>query len=141
MSYDTSLYNDIRDRISKARTLAITIGDIIGKVSRYTSSKSGEENNIVNVIVDPNTYYKYTFLGKMGILLGAVDIKTLYLVLLRVVGYERNDASSLLIGDSSVLSNVGLNDDEPGSLITNIVIKCEMLTKVDFLSSSEPEAA
>ncbi|MEM3938938.1 MAG: ATP-binding protein [Saccharolobus sp.] len=141
MSYDTSLYNDIRDRISKARTLAITIGDIIGKVSRHTSSKSGEENNIVNVIVDPNTYYKYTFLGKMGILLGAVDIKTLYLVLLRVVGYERNDASSLLIGDSSLLSNVNLNDDEPGSLITNIVIKCEMLTKVDFLSSSEPEAA
>lgn len=141
MSSDSSLYNDIKDKISKARALAITLGDIIGKVSRYVPSKIDEESNTVNVIVDPNTYYKYPFLGKIGIFLGAIDIKTLYFILLRVIGYERNDASSLLIGDSGVLSSIGVGDDEPGSLITNVTLKCEMLTKIDFLSSSEPEAA
>ncbi|WP_338603773.1 ATP-binding protein [Sulfolobus tengchongensis] len=141
MTSDFSLYNDIKDKISKARALAITLGDLVGKVSRYLPSKVDEENDIVNVVVDPNTYYKYPFLGKIGIFLGAVDIKSLYFVLLRVIGYERSDASSLFMGDSSILSNVGLSDDEPGSLITNVTLKCEMLTKVDFLSSSDPEAA
>jgi len=141
LSSDVPLYNDIKDKISKARALAITLGDFIGKVSRYVPSRVDEENNVVNVTIDPNTYYKYPFLGKIGIFLGAIDIKTLYFILLRVIGYERNDASSLFIGDSNVLNNIGLSDDEPGSLITNVTLKCEMLTKVDFLSSSEPDAA
>ncbi|TRM85116.1 AAA family ATPase, partial [Sulfolobus sp. F3] len=137
----SDLYNDIKDKISKARALAITLGDLVGKVSRYVPSEINEESNLVNVIIDPNTYYKYNFLGKIGIFLGAIDIKTLYFVLLRVVGYQRIDASSLLVNDSSIVSSVGSAEDEPGSLITNVSLKCEMLTKVDFLNSSEPDAA
>ncbi len=137
----SDLYNDIKDKISKARALAITLGDLVGKVSRYVPSEVNEESNLVNVIIDPNTYYRYNFLGKIGILLGAIDIKTLYFVLLRVVGYQRIDASSLLVNDSSIVSSVGSAEDEPGSLITNVSLKCEMLTKVDFLNSSEPDAA
>jgi len=133
--------NEIKDRIQKAKALAITLGEIIGKVARSMPNKIDEENNVTNVIVDTTTYYKYPFLGKVGILLGAIDIKSLYFVLLRVVGYERSDASSLLFSESPILSTNETTEEEPGSLISNVVIKCEMLTKINVLESTEPEAA
>ncbi|BAK54770.1 ATP-binding protein [Sulfurisphaera tokodaii] len=133
--------SSVKDRMEKAKALAITLGTIIGRVAKYIPNRIDEENNIVNVILDAQTYYKYPFLGRIGILLGAIDIKTLYFILLRVVGYERSDVSSLLFSDSPLLSVNETNDEEPGSLVSNVVIKCEMLTKINVLESTEPEAA
>ncbi|MCY0849536.1 MAG: AAA family ATPase, partial [Sulfuracidifex metallicus] len=131
---DESLFNNIKERISQANTLAVTLGSqIIGKVARHMPSRVTPDDFIINVSVDPVTYYKLPFLGRVGIFLGAVDIKTLYFVLLRIVGYERTDATSLFIGDSNVLSASSTNEDEPGSLITNVVVKCEPLTRMDVL--------
>ncbi|AHC50663.1 ATPase AAA [Sulfolobus acidocaldarius SUSAZ] len=139
MSEDFSM--KIKDQIEKAKALAITLGDIIGRVSRGIPSKVDENNTQINVVIDPVTYYKYPFLGKIGVLLGAIDIKTLYFVLLRVIGYERSDVSSLLYPDSPIISNNEIGEEEPGSLISNVIIKCEPLTKVNFLESTEPESA
>ncbi|MEJ2778883.1 ATP-binding protein [Stygiolobus sp. RP850M] len=139
MSEDIS--NTIKDKIEKAKALAITLGVIVGRVARSIPNKVDEENYITNVIIDAPTYYKYPFLGKMGVLLGAVDIKSLYFVLLRVVGYERSDVSSLLFSESPIISSNDTGEEEPGSLISNVVVKCEMLTKVNVLESTEPEAA
>ncbi len=139
---DESLFNDIKERISQANTLAVTLGSqVIGKVARHMPSKVTPEDVTVNVSVDPVTYYKLSFLGRVGLFLGAVDIKTLYFVLLRIVGYERTDATSLFVGDSNVLSASSTNEDEPGSLITNVIIKCEPLTRMDVLSEGELEVA
>jgi DNA helicase HerA-like ATPase len=132
---NNELFGSIKDRMEKARALAITLGDIIGKVSRNISNKVQENEYIVNVIVDPLTYYKYNFLGKVGIFLGVIDIKTLYFILLRVIGYERSDVSSYLF-DNSTISTIE-DEENPGTLINNVIIKCEMLTKVDILSSSD----
>ncbi|AWR94628.1 ATP-binding protein [Acidianus brierleyi] len=132
---NNGLFDSIKDRMEKARALAITLGDIIGKVSRNMSNKVQENEYIVNIIVDPLTYYKYNFLGKVGIFLGVIDIKTLYFVLLRVIGYERSDVSSYLF-DNSTISTIE-DEENPGTLINNVIIKCEMLTKVDILSSSD----
>ncbi|MEJ2770486.1 MULTISPECIES: ATP-binding protein [unclassified Stygiolobus] len=139
MSEDIS--NTIKDKIEKAKALAITLGVIVGRVARSIPNKVDEENYITNVIIDAPTYYKYPFLGKIGVLLGAVDIKSLYFVLLRVVGYERSDVSSLLFSESPIISSNDTGEEEPGSLISNVVVKCEMLTKVNVLESTEPEAA
>lgn len=139
MSEDIS--NTIKDKIEKAKALAITLGVIVGRVARSIPNKVDEENYVTNVIIDAPTYYKYPFLGKMGVLLGAVDIKSLYFVLLRVVGYERSDVSSLLFSESPIISSNDTGEEEPGSLISNVVVKCEMLTKVNVLESTEPEAA
>jgi DNA helicase HerA-like ATPase len=139
---DESLFNNIKERISQANTLAVTLGSqIIGKVARHMPSRVTPDDFMINVSVDPVTYYKLPFLGRVGIFLGAVDIKTLYFVLLRIVGYERTDATSLFIGDSNVLSASSTNEDEPGSLITNVVVKCEPLTRMDVLSGGELEVA
>lgn len=132
------LINNIKDRVDKAKALAITLGRIIGKVSPNSPNKIDEENYTVNVIVDPYTYYKYSFLGRIGIFLGAIDIKTLYFILLRVIGYERSDVKSFLF-DNNFMSNV--EEETPGTLINNVTLKCEMLTKIDILSSSEPSPA
>ncbi len=132
---NNGLFDSIKDRMEKSRALAITLGDIIGKVSRNISNKVEENEYIVNVIVDPITYYKYNFLGKVGIFLGVIDIKTLYFVLLRVIGYERSDVSSYLF-DNSTISTIE-DEENPGTLINNVIIKCEMLTKVDILSSTD----
>ncbi|MUN29295.1 ATP-binding protein [Sulfuracidifex metallicus] len=139
---DESLFNNIKERISQANTLAVTLGSqIIGKVARHMPSRVTPDDFMINVSVDPVTYYKLPFLGRVGIFLGAIDIKTLYFVLLRIVGYERTDATSLFIGDSNVLSASSTNEDEPGSLITNVVVKCEPLTRMDVLSGGELEVA
>jgi len=134
------LHNTIRDRVQKARTLAITLGTIIGYVARHVPSKLDDEENYVKVVVSPEVYYNYNFIGKLGIILGAIDIKSLYFVLLRVVGYERFDATTILYSDNSI-ATISNADEEPGSLITNTILKCEMLTKLDPLSSREPEVA
>ena len=133
--------SQIKDRMDKAKALAVTLGTIIGRVARYLPNKIDEDNNTVNVIVDAQTYYKYPFLGRVGILLAAIDIKTLYVVLLRVIGYERSDVSSVLFSESPLLSMNEKSEEEPGSLISNVIIKCEMLTKLNILESTEPEAA
>ena len=139
MSEDFVSY--IKDRMDKAKALAITLGTIVGRVAKYLPNKIDEENNTVNVILDVQTYYKYPFLGRVGILLAAVDIKTLYVVLLRVVGYERSDVSSVLFSESPLLSINEKSEEEPGSLVSNVIVKCEMLTKINILESTEPEAA
>ncbi len=73
---DESLFNDIKERISQANTLAVTLGSqVIGKVARHMPSKVSPEDITVNVSVDPVTYYKLPFLGRVGLFLGAVDIK------------------------------------------------------------------
>jgi len=131
----------LRDRMDKAKALAITLGTIVGRVAKYLPNRIDEDNNTVNVIIDVQTYYKYPFLGRVGILLAAIDIKTLYVVLLRVVGYERSDVSSVLFSESPLLSMNEKSEEEPGSLLANVILKCEMLTKIDILESTEPEAA
>lgn len=133
--------SSVKDKMDKARALAITLGTIIGRVAKYLPNKIDEENNVVNVILDAQTYYKYPFLGRIGILLGAIDIKTLYFVLLRVVGYERSDVSSVIFSDSPLLSINEKNEEEPGSLLSNVIVKCEMLTKINIIESTESEAA
>lgn len=138
MSYD-ELYNNIRERVEKAKALAVTLGTIIGKVSPHSPNEIKENDYVINVLVDPHTYYKYPSLGKVGIFLGVVDIKTLYFVLLRVIGYERSDVKSYLFGENNFTTHT--DEESPGTLINNVILKCEMLTKADILSSSEPSPA
>ncbi|EZQ02099.1 ATPase AAA [Candidatus Acidianus copahuensis] len=133
------LYTGIKERIEKARALGVTLGDVVGKVSPNMPNKIEEEDYHVNVLIDPYTYYKFPYLGKIGILLGAIDIRTLYFVLLKVIGYERNDVKSYLFGQDNFLSNP--EEENPGTLINSVTLKCEMLTKVDVLSSSDPSPA
>lgn len=130
------LYRGVRDRLERARTLAVSLGKLVGKVSKYVPNKIDEENLYVYVVIDPATYYSAEYLGKMGILLGAVDIRTLQLVLLRTVGYERSDVSSSLFNTTDLLPKL-IDDDDPGTLISNVILKCEMLTRVDPLSKDD----
>ncbi len=130
------LYQGMRDRIGRARTLAVSLGKLVGRVSKYVPNKIDEENLYVYVVIDPETYYSADYLGKMGILLGSVDIRTLQLVLLRVVGYERSDVSSSLFNTNDLLPKL-VEDEDPGTLISNVILKCEMLTRLDPLSKEE----
>lgn len=113
---------------------------MIGRVSKGLPNELDDQNREVSVVVSPETYYDIPFLGRQGVILGAIDIKSLYFVLLRVKGYSRRDASSVLYG-SEVSSIVETAEEEPGSLVTNVVVKCEAMTQLDLLNGGEPEAA
>lgn len=134
--------NDIKDRISKAKALAVSLGKLIGAVSKHIPSKLDENENYVYIDIAPETYFSLDILGRVNVLLGVIDIKTLNFILLRVIGYERADATSLLFESTKLLNNLtGVESNEPGSLLTTVTLKCETLTKLDILNSSGPEAS
>ncbi|MCY0860355.1 MAG: ATP-binding protein [Sulfolobaceae archaeon] len=136
------VYNNVKDRVERAKALAITLGKIIGYVSKHVPSKLDENESYVYISVPPEIYFNLDILGRVNILLGVIDIKTLNFVLLRVIGYERIDATSLLFDNTKILGDISNNEsNEPGSLLTNVTLKCEMLTKIDVLNSNEPEAS
>ncbi len=135
------IYTSIKNNIERARALAITLGEPVGKVVRGIPSKVTADELTVNVLIPPDVYYKHRSLGKIGTLLGVVDIKTLYFVLLRTIGYERADAASVLYSDSTLVNTTETSEEEPGSLITNVLVKCEMLTKYDVLNGGPVESA
>ncbi|MGC9105235.1 MAG: ATP-binding protein [Thermoprotei archaeon] len=141
MTSSEDLYSSIKDNVERARALAVTLGEVIGKVVRGLPSKVTSDEMTVNVLVPPDVYYKHKSLGRVGTLLGVVDIKTLYFVLLRAVGYERADAASVLYSDTSLVNTAETYEDEPGGLMTNVLIKCEMLTKYDVFNGGPVEAA
>ncbi|QKQ99679.1 ATP-binding protein [Metallosphaera tengchongensis] len=130
------LYNGVKDRAGRARALAVTLGSAIGRISKYIPNKIDQENLYVNVVVDPNTYYSFDYLGRIGILLGTVDIRTLQFILLQVVGYERSDITSSLFNSNDLTPKM-MEDEDPGTLIGNVILKCEMLTRLDPLTKGE----
>ncbi|MEM4047472.1 MAG: ATP-binding protein [Metallosphaera sp.] len=134
------LYNGVKERSARARTLAVSLGKMIGRVSKFMPNKIDQENLNVNVVVDAETYYNNEYLGRMGILLGAVDIRTLQFILLQVTGYERSDITSSLFNASDLTPKLADNED-PGTLIGNVILKCEMLTRLDPLGRGEPVPA
>ena len=138
---DEDVYTSIKNNIERARALAVTLGEIVGKVVRGLPSKVTAEELTVNVLIPPDVYYKHRNLGRIGTLLGVVDIKSLYFVLLRTVGYERVDAASVVYSDTSLINTTETSEEEPGSLITNVLAKCEMLTKYDVLNGGPVESA
>jgi DNA helicase HerA-like ATPase len=138
---DSDLYDSVKERFHKARALAVTLGELVGRVSRNVPGEADEDRNEVAVVVSPDVYYKYPFMGKRGLILAAVDIKSLLLVLLRAKGYLRRDAVSLLYSNKEMSHLVESEEDEPGGLLTNVVVRCEPLTQLDVLDSREPEAA
>lgn len=113
---------------------------MIGRISKYIPNRIDQDSLYVNAVVDAETYYTHEYLGRMGILLGAVDIRTLQFILLQVVGYERSDITSALFNSTDLTPKL-VEDDDPGTLIGNVILKCEMLTKLDPLSKEEPTPA
>ncbi|MCG3108534.1 hypothetical protein L3N51_00816 [Metallosphaera sp. J1] len=134
------LYNGMRERTSRARALAVSLGKMVGKISKYMPNRIDQESLYVNAVVDAETYYSNEYLGRMGILLGTVDIRTLEFILLQVVGYERSDITSSLFNSSDITPKL-VEDDDPGTLIGNVILKCEMLTRLDPLGRGEPVPA
>jgi hypothetical protein len=141
LSTGEDLYSSIKNNVERARALAVTLGEIVGKVVRGIPSRVSSDEMTVFVLIPPDVYYKHKSLGRIGTLLGVVDIKTLNFILLRAVGYERADAASVLYSDASLINTAETYEDEPGGLMTNVLVKCEMLTKYDVFNGGPAEAA
>ncbi|BCU67704.1 ATPase AAA [Sulfolobales archaeon HS-7] len=134
------IYSEVRDRIERAKLLASSLGKVVGRISRTMPSDVDEEDREVAVTMSPETYYSIPYMGRENLLLGVVDIKSLLFVLLRVKGYSRRDAAAILYNAemSHVLED---GNDDAGSLMTNVILKCEALTQMDVLTNGEPEAS
>jgi Predicted ATPase len=135
-------YSQLKERFELARTLAIShsqTGEVIGRVSRVSPVEVDEDQFIVNVVVDHHTYYKYPFIGRLGVLLAVVDIRTLNVVLMRAVGYQRKDANVVAVTSKEVAEVLEGDSEEPGGLLTNVTVLCKPLTRIDVMDHNEVE--
>lgn len=132
----------MKERFKLARTLAVSnsqTGEVVGRVSRVSPVEVDENEFVINVVVDHEVYYKYPFLGRLGVLLAAVDIRTLSVVLMRAVGYQRKDANVVAVTSKDVAEVLEGDSEEPGGLLTNVIVKCRPLTRVDVLDHNAVE--
>jgi DNA helicase HerA-like ATPase len=139
VSREKNVDNKIGENVELANKLAIALGyDIVGKIARHVPSKVEEEDLSFRVVIPVDKYYEHPELGRIGIYLGIVDIKSLSVILSRVTGYDRRDFSSILYNENDIPPPV-VENEVYGTLITNVIAKCEALTKVEFNKIHEDE--
>ncbi|MEM0246799.1 MAG: DUF87 domain-containing protein [Desulfurococcaceae archaeon] len=87
-----SILKSLEDRLQTAIKIASSLGEIVGYVSRTSPSYIDEEGGYVVFDVDPVMYFQnFLSLAQAGSVLGVVDIKSLDMVSLKVIGVERKD--------------------------------------------------
>ncbi len=126
---EPGIIGELKERIDKAREIAERYGEIIGWVSRTSPSLISEEGGIVVFEVEPEIYFaSFNELARAGSYLAVVDIKTLHIVSLRIMGIERRD----------VLAELDLPDLSIGSprrdvygLLTRTRIRAKPLLSYD----------
>jgi len=123
----------IASRIAEAKRKAMSIGRVVGVVSRKNPSKLSGELTTTVVEIDPATYYECGEMLGVGNYLVAVDLRTLKTVGLRIVGVLRADIASTL----ESLAPLGLGEDEEG-LLTNALVEVTPLLNEDGAPVSTP---
>ena len=118
-------YIEAKARLEKALKLASEYGEIVGFVSRFTPSKVDETSPLIQFDVDPYYYFlKFESIAITGTYLAAVDVKSGYVISLRVKGIERRD----IMAEIGVPDTSGLTPKiDASGLITRARIKAEPL--------------
>lgn len=121
----TKAYIEAKVRLEKALRDALEYGEIVGFVSRFTPSKADESSHLIQFDVDPYQYFtKFESIATTGTYLAAIDIKSGYVVSLRVKGVERRD----LMSEVGVPDTSGLTPKiDASGLITRARVKAEPL--------------
>jgi DNA helicase HerA-like ATPase len=107
---------EIEERSGKAEEIARSVGEVVGRVSPYTESQTGTGGSEIRVLVEVDEYIRRkTLLAQPGAILAAVDLATLDVVSLKVVGVSRVDLYSM-VGAREALTPYPIAHDPRGLL-------------------------
>ncbi|MDM7274745.1 MAG: ATP-binding protein [Thermoprotei archaeon] len=123
-----------------AYSKALKYGDVIGRVSRYSSVKV-DERGVIEFEVEPEIYYSSSgkAIHRVGEYVAVVEPKTGKLILLRIMSIERRDELAVL-GLEPPVSGYE-SRPEPAGLLTTTRIKARALLELDPEKSEEPVPA
>ncbi len=115
--------------LREAYARASSIGKVVGRVSRFSEVKVGE-NSRITFTIDPFTYYGDTEapFHRVGDYLVVVDPKDMRLVLVRVTAIGRRDELAM-IGVQPPVSPI-VDGLEPRGLITDAVVEGELVLEL-----------
>ena len=126
-----SLLEEMKKRMDAAESIASQIGEVVGRVSPYTESQAGARGNELRVLVELDSYLdRKKHLAQPGAVLAAVDLATLEVVSLKVVGVLRTDFYSML-GSREFLTPYPMVQD-PRGLLTKPQLLVEPLLAFRF---------
>jgi len=107
---------EIEERSGKAEEIARSVGEVVGQVSPYTESQTGAGGSEIRILVEVDEYIRRkTLLAQPGAILAAVDLATLDVVSLKVVGVSRVDLYSM-VGAREALTPYPIVHDPRGLL-------------------------
>ena len=107
---------EIEERSGRAEEIARSVGEVVGRVSPYTESQTGAGGSEIRVLVEVDEYIRRkTLLAQPGAILAAVDLATLDVVSLKVVGVSRVDLYSM-VGAREALTPYPIAHDPRGLL-------------------------
>jgi DNA helicase HerA-like ATPase len=107
---------EIEERSGKAEEIARSVGEVVGRVSPYTESQTGAGGSEIRVLLEVDEYIRRkTLLAQPGAILAAVDLATLDVVSLKVVGVSRVDLYSM-VGAREALTPYPIVHDPRGLL-------------------------
>jgi len=110
------LLEKLKENAQKAQEKATQIGKIIGYVSPFTEAVAQEGSFEVGILVDINNYLDLKkLLAQPGAVLAAVDIATLEVISLKVIGVSRTDFYSMM-GAQEAITPYSIIQDTRGLL-------------------------
>jgi len=88
---------ELEKRSSEAEEIAREVGEVVGRVSPYTESQAGTEGGELRILIEVDKYIQLKrHLAQPGAVLAAVDLATLDVVSLKVIGVTRLDFYSMM---------------------------------------------
>jgi len=122
---------EIEERSGRTEEIARSVGEVVGWVSPYTESRTGTGGSEIRVLVEVDEYIRRkTLLAQPGAILAAVDLATLDVVSLKVVGVSRVDLYSM-VGAREALTPYPIAHD-PRGLLTKPQLLVEPLLAFRF---------
>jgi DNA helicase HerA-like ATPase len=106
-----SMLGRLEKNAREADEIATKIGEKVGHVSPYTESVAREGSFDVRILVDINKYLELkSFLAQPGAVLAAVDIATLEVISLKVIGVSRADFYSMMGTQETLIPYAAFQD-------------------------------
>lgn len=126
--------------LEEAYSKALSYGEIVGRVSRY-SSVEVDERGVIEFEVEPDVYYSSRggALHRIGEYVAIVEPKTGRLILLRIISIERRDELAVLNLEPPISGYE--SKLEPTGLLTTTKVRAKALLELDPESDMEPVPA
>jgi DNA helicase HerA-like ATPase len=126
-----STLKELQNKTKEAEKIATEIGEMVGRVSPYSESITGAEGFKARILVEVDKYLQLKrFLAQPGAILAAVDIATLEVISLKVVGASRIDFYSIMGAQEAITPHPILHD--PRGLLTKPQVLVEPLLAFRF---------